>query len=135
MRQRIWIELIKDDDPEIHYHSGEANCGSRCLKPLSLYPECNDQRETAGYVAKCNNCQRVKTKHQRPAGLLQTLLCSHQSVNPVTTMVDFSVTTGGREPCLLVRPVRNKQENDSLHPPLLVPTLLPPIVDGLSSRT
>ena len=50
-------------------------------------------------------------------------------------MVDFLVTTGGREPCLLVRPVRNEQENDSLHPPLLVPTLLPPIVDGLSSRT
>jgi hypothetical protein len=31
------------------------------------------KRDIAEYVALCDTCQRVKTKHQRPAGLLQPL--------------------------------------------------------------
>ena len=31
------------------------------------------KREIAGYVAKCDICQRVKAEHQRPAGLVQPL--------------------------------------------------------------
>jgi hypothetical protein len=31
------------------------------------------KRSIAKYVALCDNCQRVKAEHQRPAGLLQPL--------------------------------------------------------------
>jgi transposase InsO family protein len=31
------------------------------------------KRDVAEYVALCDTCQRVKSKHQRPAGLLQPL--------------------------------------------------------------
>jgi transposase InsO family protein len=31
------------------------------------------KRDVAKYVALCDTCQRVKSKHQRPAGLLQPL--------------------------------------------------------------
>jgi hypothetical protein len=31
------------------------------------------KRDVAEYVALCNTCQRVKTEHQQPAGLLQPL--------------------------------------------------------------
>jgi hypothetical protein len=31
------------------------------------------KREIAEYVARCDNCQRIKAEHQRPAGLLQPL--------------------------------------------------------------
>ncbi|WVZ63979.1 hypothetical protein U9M48_013566 [Paspalum notatum var. saurae] len=36
MRQRRWLELVKDYDLEIHYHPGESQCGSRCLKQKEL---------------------------------------------------------------------------------------------------
>jgi hypothetical protein len=31
------------------------------------------KREIAEYVARCDNCQRINTEHQRPTGLLQPL--------------------------------------------------------------
>jgi hypothetical protein len=31
------------------------------------------KRDVAEYASLCNTCQRVKTKHQRPTGLLQPL--------------------------------------------------------------
>jgi hypothetical protein len=31
------------------------------------------KREIAEYVTICDSCQRIKTEHQRPAGLLQPL--------------------------------------------------------------
>jgi hypothetical protein len=31
------------------------------------------KREIAEYVARCDNCWRIKTEHQRPTGLLQPL--------------------------------------------------------------
>jgi hypothetical protein len=39
----------------------------------SRYWWCGMKRATAEYVALCDNCQRVKAKRQRPAGLLQPL--------------------------------------------------------------
>jgi hypothetical protein len=32
LRQRCWLELIKDYDLEIHYHPGKAKFGCRCLE-------------------------------------------------------------------------------------------------------
>jgi len=31
------------------------------------------KRDIAGYMARCRTCQRVKTEHQKPGGLLQPL--------------------------------------------------------------
>jgi hypothetical protein len=31
------------------------------------------KREIAGYVARCDSCQRIKVEHQRPTSLLQPL--------------------------------------------------------------
>jgi hypothetical protein len=42
MRQRRWLELIKDYDLEVHYHPRESQCGSRCLKSkvtMQLYDD------------------------------------------------------------------------------------------------
>ena len=33
----------------------------------------NMKNELAGYIARCFECQQVKTKHQHPVGLLQSL--------------------------------------------------------------
>ena len=37
MRQRRWLELIKDYDLEIHYHSGKANVVADALSRKSYY--------------------------------------------------------------------------------------------------
>ncbi|WVZ50700.1 hypothetical protein U9M48_001932 [Paspalum notatum var. saurae] len=119
MRQRRWLELIKDYDLEIHYHPGKANVVADALSRKSTVSmefeptleqeirkgQLNDEkikeirelikldkapgfrvdadgtkfwwygmkREVAEYVALCDVCQRVKAKHQKPAGLLQPL--------------------------------------------------------------
>ena len=39
MRQRRWLELIKDYDLEIHYHSGKANVVADALSRKSY---CNN---------------------------------------------------------------------------------------------
>jgi hypothetical protein len=54
MRQRRWLELIKDYDPEVHYHPGKANvvadalsrkdhCNHLELQPVSE-PLCEEMR-------------------------------------------------------------------------------------------
>jgi hypothetical protein len=48
MRQRRWLELIKDYDLEVHYHP-------------------------ARYVSECDTCQRVKASHLKISGTLQPL--------------------------------------------------------------
>jgi hypothetical protein len=42
MRQRRWLELIKDYDLQVHYHPGQGQCGSRCLKSEGPVQLCND---------------------------------------------------------------------------------------------
>ena len=37
MRQRRWLELIKDYDLEIHYHLGKANVVADALSRKSYY--------------------------------------------------------------------------------------------------
>ncbi|XP_073119989.1 uncharacterized protein [Henckelia pumila] len=57
MRQRRWIELLKDYDLTISYHPGKANKVADALS-----------RKNMSKV-----CQKVKAEHQRPGGLLQPL--------------------------------------------------------------
>jgi hypothetical protein len=38
MRHRRWLELIKDDDLEVHYHPGKANA---VADALSRKAQCN----------------------------------------------------------------------------------------------
>ncbi|XP_052152528.1 uncharacterized protein LOC127770762, partial [Oryza glaberrima] len=91
LRQRRWLELIKDYDLEVHYHPGKANVVADALEAhesaYSLHPGStkmyqdlkegywwpNMKRDVAEYVALCDVCQKVKAEHQRPAGLLQPL--------------------------------------------------------------
>nr|GEU71717.1 reverse transcriptase domain-containing protein [Tanacetum cinerariifolium] len=80
MRQRHWLELLRDYDYEIHYHTGKANVVDDALsrkewiKPLwdmkKLYWWPNMKADIATYVRKCMTCAKVKAEHQRPSGLL-----------------------------------------------------------------
>ncbi|XP_060969630.1 uncharacterized protein LOC133036881 [Cannabis sativa] len=67
MRQRRWLELVKDYDCEILYHPGKANVVVDALSRKGM------KNDIAEYVANCLTCQQVKAEHQRPAGLLQPL--------------------------------------------------------------
>ncbi|KAL5539075.1 hypothetical protein UlMin_044227 [Ulmus minor] len=73
MRQRRWLELVKDYD---------------CMK-----------KEVAEYVAKCLTCQKVKAEHQRPGGELQPLEIPEWKWDQIT--MDFVVglpkTTKGHD--------------------------------------
>jgi hypothetical protein len=64
MRQRRWLELIKDCDLEVHYHPGKANvvadalsCKVHCnhleLEPVSD-PLCEDMRKLLEVVEQGN---------------------------------------------------------------------------------
>ncbi|WVZ95682.1 hypothetical protein U9M48_041416, partial [Paspalum notatum var. saurae] len=101
MRQRRWLELIKDYDLEIHYHPGKANVVADALsrrahcnvieKKLTnpyghasssnkMYQDLKQRfwwtrmkREIAKYVSECHVCKRVKADHLKPAGMLHPL--------------------------------------------------------------
>ena len=76
---RIWIpniqELKREILQEAHSSRYSIHPGStkmyRDLKEYYWWP--NMKREIASWVNKCLTCQRVKAKHQRPSGLLQSL--------------------------------------------------------------
>ncbi|CAN4106139.1 unnamed protein product [Withania somnifera] len=98
-RRRRWIELPKDYDISILYHSGRANVvayalsrrarilqeahGSRySIHPGTTKMYCDTRRlywwngmkrDIAEYVSKCLNCRRVKYEHHKPGGLMQRL--------------------------------------------------------------
>ena len=59
--------VIKSIPTESHFHSGICSCGSLMSRLDSL------TYITLGDIAKCDICQRVKSGHQRHAGLLQPL--------------------------------------------------------------
>nr|GEY61618.1 hypothetical protein [Tanacetum cinerariifolium] len=90
MRQRHWLELLKDYDTNIQYHLGKANVvadalsrKSGMLANLQIEPEITIDLERMyielcirGYsyiIGKCLICQQVKIEHQRASGLLQPL--------------------------------------------------------------
>ena len=84
MRQRHWLELIKDYDLEVRYHPGKTNVVADALNRksqchcLSVEPFnetlCQEmKREIAKYVSECDVCQRVKASHLKVAGTLQPL--------------------------------------------------------------
>jgi hypothetical protein len=72
MRQRRWLELIKDYELEVHYHSGKANvvvdalsCKHRC-KHLTIqsHPSCCDSEDPSLWViphGRLNNIALIPT--------------------------------------------------------------------------
>jgi len=64
-------ELLKEShDPALTTYPGSTNM-YRDLK--SHYWWSGMKKDIADYVARCLTCQRVKTEHQKPGGLLQPL--------------------------------------------------------------
>jgi len=65
-------ELILKEAHETAYsiHPGSEKMYQDLKKRFWWY---GMKREIAEYVAVCDNCQRIKAEHQRPAGLLQLL--------------------------------------------------------------
>ncbi|WMV26668.1 hypothetical protein MTR67_020053 [Solanum verrucosum] len=66
LRQRRWMELLKDYDVTIQYHPGKANVVADALSQKM-------KKDIAEFVAKCQNSQQVKYEYQRLAGLLQRM--------------------------------------------------------------
>jgi hypothetical protein len=56
MRQRRWLELIKDYDLEVHYHSGKANV---VADALSRKPQCNCLSVRPLTVTLCQEMERL----------------------------------------------------------------------------
>jgi hypothetical protein len=81
----LWFKdrLVVPKNHELHKKMfGEAHTSKYSIHPDStnMYHDLKAQflwtrmkRETARYVTKCDMCQRVKTDHMRPVGLLQPL--------------------------------------------------------------
>ncbi|KAA3466369.1 DNA/RNA polymerases superfamily protein [Gossypium australe] len=98
LRQRRWLELIKDYELVIDYHPGKANVRfvklrkrTSSYKPKEFYVSqmlsqtfgtkmYNDfrmwywwprmRKDISEFVSRCLICQQVKAKHQVPSGLL-----------------------------------------------------------------
>jgi hypothetical protein len=49
------------------------------------------KRDVATHVALCDMCQRVKAKHQRPAGLLQPLKVPEWKWEEISMNLDYPV--------------------------------------------
>ena len=64
----IWELVLK----EAHETTYSIHPGSKkmYLDPKKRFWWYGMKREIATYVAICDNCQRTKAEHQRPAGLL-----------------------------------------------------------------
>ncbi|KAL5566874.1 hypothetical protein UlMin_030038 [Ulmus minor] len=88
MRQRRWLELVKDYDCEILYHPGKANRtvengtntefsistdGILNLKGRICIPEDEELRNQLLMEAHTTPYSKIKAEHQRPAGVLQPI--------------------------------------------------------------
>jgi hypothetical protein len=73
MRQRRWLELIKDYDMEVHYHPGKANVVADALSQKS---QCNCVMMDSRINTMCDELNKMKIK-VIPSGAL-----SHISVEP-----------------------------------------------------
>jgi hypothetical protein len=73
MRQRRWLELIKDYDLEVHYHSGKANVVADALGRKS---QCNCVMMDSCINTLCDELSKMKIK-VIPSGAL-----SHISIEP-----------------------------------------------------
>ncbi|KAK8659969.1 hypothetical protein V6N13_030159 [Hibiscus sabdariffa] len=98
LRQRRWMELLKDYDLIIDYHLGMANVVAGALSrkpnsneadqssfsvhpgPVKMYKDLKPlywwpgmKTAITDYVSRCLACQKVKVDHQAPTGLLQPL--------------------------------------------------------------
>jgi hypothetical protein len=73
MRQRIWLELIKDYDLEVHYHSRKANVVPDALSRKS---QCNCDMMDSRVNTLCDELSKIKIE-VIPSGAL-----SHISVEP-----------------------------------------------------
>ncbi|XP_052880523.1 uncharacterized protein LOC128286830 [Gossypium arboreum] len=100
LRQRTWIELLKDYQSSIEYHPGKANVVTdplsrkavanlrvmfarlSLLDDSSLLAELQPgfKWEVTDFVSKCLACQQVKAEHQQPSGLLQPGSLIHISI-------------------------------------------------------
>jgi hypothetical protein len=73
MRQRRWLELIKDYDLEVHYYPGKANV---VVDALSRKLQCNCVRMDSRVDTLCDELSKMKIEVV-PSGAL-----SHISVEP-----------------------------------------------------
>jgi hypothetical protein len=73
MRQRRWLELIKDYDLEVHYHPGKANVVADALSRKS---QCNCVMMDSRINTLCDELSKMKIE-VIPSGAL-----SHISVEP-----------------------------------------------------
>ncbi|KAL8134291.1 hypothetical protein AgCh_009363 [Apium graveolens] len=72
MRQRRWLELIKDYDYTINYHPGKANVVADALSRKERLNMIISSEELIKEFEKFE-IERVKAEHQRPSGLIQPL--------------------------------------------------------------
>ncbi|XP_075515399.1 uncharacterized protein LOC142550043 [Primulina tabacum] len=73
MRQRRWLELVKDYDCTINYHPGKANVVADALSRKSSYLLGSMIQKPLLLDLQRNEITLVKIEHQRPAGTLQSL--------------------------------------------------------------
>jgi hypothetical protein len=73
MRQRIWLELIKDYDLEVHYHQGKANVVADALSEKS---QCNCVMMDSRINTLCDELSKMKIE------VIASSALSHISVEP-----------------------------------------------------
>jgi hypothetical protein len=81
MRQRRWLELIKDYDLEVHYHPGKANV---VADALSLKAHCNHLELDPVSDLLCEEMRRLDLEVV-PQGSLHALMAKSNLYDRVVT--------------------------------------------------